>query len=613
MASLFKNNAYQILGLDSSATQKEIVKRGKAIKNLLQIDEHPNYELDTGLYIDTRTKENIDNAIENLTRPEKRIKEFFFWFNYRDSIDEKVNDLIKKEKYNEAIKIWEEESKINISKSYFYKRNLAILLSILLDKNGQKNYLLKSIALWNELVKDEKFWNLFSKNYKLYDDLSSREDIFLDFQNNIGKYLADFYAETGKHFKHQVYFEEFYKVFNVKGEKVDDIFLKQIYKDLNEFIQTLTNIGKKRPEYIKSKSFEDIKDVLTKLKSSLNEIKKLGLYETSKIRVERDNIAEVVRSLSILLHNEYSLSEEALNLAKEANKICGTNSMKEKITKDIKTIEEVIDFNKHGSQFNLIFNNIKEGNLDKALELLNLELQKEDVPLNIRETYIKTKNDLDLRLKTHGKPIKNAPSMHLINGCGTKMYGDTLYFVLILIPILPLSRYSVTDLGDGTYNFFGKLELHKWQKIWKFIGLGIIGLFILSIMFSNSNSQTTPTSNTDQNNNGNGKFYTCGDYYKSEAEKIKPDSAEETEIVNESNTLENNNNEIDRLKSQMDSMYVDENNTYQVNSYNVLVRNYNSKIAQYKLDYSTFKEKSDAYDVKINAYNAYLDTNCTKK
>lgn len=613
MADLFRNNAYQILGLDSTATQKEIVKRGKAIINLLQIDEHPNYELDTGLYMDSRTKENVDNAIENLNRPDRRIKEFFFWFNYRDSVDEKVNDLIKKENYHEAVKIWEEESKVTNSKSYFCKRNLAILFSILLDKNGQKNYLLKSIALWNELVKDENFWNIFNKNYKLYDDLSSREDIFLVFQNNIGKYLADFYAEIGKHYKHQVYFEEFYKVFNIKGEKVDDMFLKQIYKDLNEYIQTLTNIGKKDSEYIKKASYEDIKNILTKLKSSLNEIKKLGLYETSKIRVERDNIAEVIRGLSILLHNEYSLSEEALYLAKEACKICGTDSMKEKINKDIKTIEEVIDFKKHESQFNLIFNNIKEGNSDKALELLNLELQKEDVPLNIRETYIKTKNDLESRLKTHGKPIKNAPTMHCINGCGTRIYGDTLYFVLIFIPILPLSRYSVTDLGNGTYNFFGKLELHKWQKIWKFIGLGIIGLFILSIMFSNSNSQTTPTSNPDQNNNGNGKFYTCGNYYKAEAEKIKPDSLEETQIENESSALKNNKSEIDQLKNQMDSMYVDESNTYQVDNYNILVRDYNLKLIQYKRDYETFKEKADTYDTKIKTYNEYLDTNCTKK
>jgi len=501
MSSLFKNNAYQILGLDISSPQKDIVKRGKEILNLLKIDESPNYKTDINLYKDSRTSNDVKQSSEDLSKPEKRVMNFFFWFDFRDTVDEKALNLIKEQKFDDAFKLWEDAVNKNNSQSFFYKKNLAILYSILFDIKGKNNYLKKSISYWNSLIKDEKYWLFFYKNYKLYDDLDTREDILLNFKNEAIKYLADFYLDVSKKYRDKSIFEYFYKEFKVKGSKIDDAYLKDIYKKITDKCESLRKIVRKENKQMPLESSAEIDGIISTIKIYLKEIKELGLYDSSDVKVERDNIAEAIISLSIFLHNDHSLSEEALSLAKEASKICGTDSMKEKINKDIKTIKEVIDFKEHESQFNLIFSDIKEGNLDMALNLLNLELQKEDIPLNIREIYIKTKNDLETRLKTHGKFIKNAPSMYCINGCGTRMYGDTLYFVLIFIPIIPLSRYSVTNNGNGTYTFFGKLDLHPWQKIWKYIGLGIIGLLILSIMFSNSSSTsstTTPVS-TDEN------------------------------------------------------------------------------------------------------------------
>jgi len=198
MANLFEENAYQTLGLDSSVNQKDIVKRGKEILNLLQIDEKPNYKLDTSLYLDSRSKENTKQAIEDLSKPERRIKESFFWFDFRDSIDEKALKLIKNNELTEVINLWGKEIKKENSKSYFYKKNLAILLSVLLEKNGQKNYLHHSISLWNDIIKDNKFWSVFYKNYRLFDDLNTRDDVLFDFQQNASKYLAEFYTNISR-------------------------------------------------------------------------------------------------------------------------------------------------------------------------------------------------------------------------------------------------------------------------------------------------------------------------------------------------------------------------------------------------------------------------------
>jgi hypothetical protein len=494
MANLFNKNSYQILGLDISSTQKEIVKRAKEIQNYLLIDEHPEYPTDISFYRDKRTSDNVKESLQKLSQPEKRIKEYFFWFEIRNDIDEKAIHLINKSEHNEALELWRAEMEKSGSKSYFYKKNLAITSSILLDAKGQKNHLEKSLSYWRNLLKDDDFWTTFFKNYKLFDDLNTREDILTSFKNSASKYLADFYLEVSKKYEDKSIFEAYYQIFKTKGSKVDETFLRDIYKKINDECDILNKMIRKDIEKIPPETFSEINSTITKIKRHFKGIKDLGLFDSSEVKVERDNVAEVLLSLSIFLHNDHNLSEEALDLAKDAIKISGTDSMKGRIEKNIVTIQEAIDYKDHEEQFNLILNTAKEGDVDKAINLINVELQKDDVPLSLKEVYIKTKNTLEERVKTHGKPIKNAPTMYCINGCGTRMYGDILYFVLLFIPIIPWARYSVQELGDGRYNFFGKLDLPQWQKAWKYIGLVVIGLFLMGLFSSSSNnsSSTTP-------------------------------------------------------------------------------------------------------------------------
>lgn len=508
MSNLFQKNAYQILGLDISSTQKEIVKRAKEIQNYLLIDEHPEYPTDISFYKDKRTSDNVKESLQKLSQPEKRIKEYFFWFEIRNDIDEKAIHLINKDEHNEALELWKAEMDKSESKSYFYKKNLAITYSVLLDVKGQKNHLEKSLSYWHSLFKDDNFWTTFFKNYKLFDDLDTREDILTTFRNNAPKYLADFYLEVSKKYADKSIFEAYYQIFKIKGSKVDETFLKDIYKKINDECEILNKMIRKDIEKIPSETFTEINSTITKIKRHFKGIKDLGLFDSSEVKVERDNVAEVLLSLSIFLHNDHNLSEEALDLAKEAIKISGTDSMKGRIEKNIVTIQDVIDYKGHEGQYNLILNTAKEGDVDGAINLINIELQKDDVPLSLKDVYIKTKNTLEERVRIHGKPLKNAPSLHTINGCGTTIYGDTLWFVLIMIPIFALGRYSVTALGNGQYNFLGELKLHQWQKIWNIVAGVIIAILAIGIMGSSSNS--SPSSSTTENS-GSSVENVCSD------------------------------------------------------------------------------------------------------
>ena len=90
-------------------------------------------------------------------------------------------------------------------------------------------------------------------------------------------------------------------------------------------------------------------------------------------------------------------------------------------------------------------------------------------------------------------PIKSAPSLQTINGCGFSMYGSsdvdretgsymtTYYFVLIFIPIFPIRRYRVIASGGDSYRFLAKGPLRDFDK-WH---LGIVGVLLLYMFFGN--------------------------------------------------------------------------------------------------------------------------------
>lgn len=79
-------------------------------------------------------------------------------------------------------------------------------------------------------------------------------------------------------------------------------------------------------------------------------------------------------------------------------------------------------------------------------------------------------------------PCGNPPSLSTFNGIGSGIYGNTLYFLVLFLPIVPVARYAVIYEGSGQYSFHGKLELNTFQKVWKWTALGAIGCGLFYIL-----------------------------------------------------------------------------------------------------------------------------------
>lgn len=484
MSSILKNNAYHILGLETSASEKDILKRSKEMINRLKVDDIPEYNLDFDSIEKIRTEDGVKDALRRLQSPKKKIEEYFFWFQIADGIDEQALDFIKLKKYTEAIDTWENVSNTQSTKAFFYKKNLAILYCVLLSNKDNAGYFKSSLSIWKELIESEKFWVSFSKVYKLHDEQTASEDIINDFKNHIVKSLADMYTELHHTHKNNDYISEFQKVFSIKGGKAEESVLGPIYQIINDSTEKLEKLKVSEDGILDAEEKKIIKESIRLVRQELNKLIDLGLYEDSQTKVIRDRVADVLRSLSIDLHNNLNETEVALGLAKIAEEISGTGDSKSKIQADIATLQGNLEYIAKEGNFNKIVDpimaDIKSGNSDKAISKINEYIYKADTDPELKKILTEVKSTLEERIVQHGKPISSAPSMFSINGVGTKIYGDTLYFIVLFIPLCPISRYSLTNNKDGSFNFHGKLELKQWQTYWKYCFIGVIIIWVLS-------------------------------------------------------------------------------------------------------------------------------------
>lgn len=489
MSNLLKNNAYHILGLDASTSQRDILKRSKEIIKLIQIDDIPHYDFDLGIFDNFRTENSVKDAIQKLTSPKKQIKDYFFWFNIVDKVDEQAVGILRMKKPGDAVLVWDHYAQDDSTKALFYKKNLAILYCILLFKEDNNNYLKASLKIWHELINSTKFWIAFKKVYKLNDELNTNQETIDDFQKKCISYISDLYTEIAESQKNNKYVSEFSTVFNTKGEKTSTSLLNPIFNEMTIAIEKLENLNVAEDGVFHKEKSTILKDNVTILQNGCNKLVELGLFDDSQAKIVRERAAEVLRSISVELHNDpLNEVQVSLGLAKIALQISGTEGSKNKIKEDVNQIQKNLDYKNNETKIQTILDPIiadyKAGNSDRALKTINEQLYNEKTDEIVKKSLREIKDVIEERIAKHGKP--GTPSMGTLNTVGTKMYGDTLYFVILFIPLIPISRWSCQDHGNGTYTFYGKLELTQAQKNWRTVALIIVIILVIWGFASNS-------------------------------------------------------------------------------------------------------------------------------
>lgn len=339
MATTLKNNAYHILGLDTTASERDVSKRSKEIINRLKADDLPEFPLDTGFFEGFRTEESVKDALQRLQAPKKRIIEYFFWFQISDETDEKALEYFKQKDFFNAIELWKSASDTPSTKALLYKKNMALLYSLGLSTEDNVEYLKSSLLAWKEVIDSDRFWAAFSKIYELHDEQTASKDIVADFKRHVVEYLADLYTELYHVHKNSAYVNEFQKTFSVKGEHVEKSVLAPAFHAINQAVEALEKMEVSKDNVFDKEEVETIKQLIAKVQAELNRLIDLGLYDDSQTKIMRDRSANAIRSIVLDLHNNLSELHKSEGLLQVAIKLAGTDSLKAKLESELEQIQ----------------------------------------------------------------------------------------------------------------------------------------------------------------------------------------------------------------------------------------------------------------------------------
>jgi len=374
------NSPYYVLGLDSSAGRREILKRSKEITHRLRVGDTLEYELDFSGFDVDRTEKSVKEAVQSLSSQKKRIKEYFFWFQVTDDVDEKAINALKSEEYDKAIKLWSKDTDKSTAKSFLYKKNLAILYSLLLLKENNKNYLEKSLYLWKGLIDSDKFWNSFAKIYMLHDELGTSQEVMDEFRKQATSYVADIYTEIGHAHDDNSFVSTSSKILETKGEVTEKTILNPIYKEVISVVEELESLYVSEDGVIDKEEIKAIKQLIGKLQDKLNDLLDLGLYDDSQSKTIRDRAVKAIRVVSLDIQNNLDETDKALALMNIALEIAGTMSLKNSIKNDIIYLKNT---KKGGDMAEPVLKLINEKKYEEALEIVrsNKENHKDNSEL----------------------------------------------------------------------------------------------------------------------------------------------------------------------------------------------------------------------------------------
>ena len=380
MGDSLRKNAYQVLGLECSVGQKEITKRSKEILSRLKIDDLPEYEPDLNIFTNYRTEDTVKEAVHRLSRPRTKIEDYFFWFQITD---EGISDglkLVRDRKYDQAVELWKSKCGENGSKSLIYRKNLALLYSILLAGQRGSGYLKDCLDLWEELLPSDKFWGTFQNVYKADDEVGTTDQVFQDFREKVIGKLSDMFAEISDTNGDKSIYAEYTKRFSITGQKIEQEVLAPIYVKVNELSERLESLNVSDDGVLDNDEKKQIEELINGLRAEFKKLSDLALEEDGKTKAMRDRAAKAIRTVTLDIYNNIGEENESVALMDVALEICGTEGQRNKIKRDI----------------NIIRKNIKDSEVVQPVEnAINQQDFKTALELIIKDSTIH-KNDPDL-------------------------------------------------------------------------------------------------------------------------------------------------------------------------------------------------------------------------
>jgi len=342
VANSLKYNAYHVLGLDASASSKQILQRSNEILQRLKIDDIPVFDLDIPSFGHIRTESTVKDAVRRLQSPKLRVKEYFFWFHCEDELDHNALALVAKQDYSAAAQVWEQGPSRNEDTSFKYTRHLTLARSLALLAPEGSVQIDTSLRCWKALVDSANAWQSFSRSYKFDGEYTASDDVLSDFRNNVLGFVSDIFAELQEACKGSDYVYRFQKQFAEKGSKVERDILNPAFQLIQDAVGKLDAIELGENAHFDDGNAKEIKSAISEIQRELNKLIDAGLFEDSETKGVRDLAANSIRRIVLDLHNHQDELTKAAKLLEVAARFAGTDSLKSMLSEEASQIQSNI-------------------------------------------------------------------------------------------------------------------------------------------------------------------------------------------------------------------------------------------------------------------------------
>jgi hypothetical protein len=343
-----------------------------------------------------------------------------------------------------------------------------------------------------------------------------------------------------------------------------------------------------------------------------------------------DEVAEALRQLSIKYFNLLDNHSEALRLAEAALSSVRDPHRRTDLIADCNHIRRAAHIARCFALLEAKNFSGAQAELCKALEFSTHEQIDEISEMQAAVRRASVFGEVDDK--------HTSPSLSTINGIGTTFYGSrdadpatqsyitTHWFVVLMLPILPLACYRVKRTGDKSYIIYGRVPLSTGLRKYRWAVLAVIGIIILAIII-NTNSGGTSSSSTysptytppQTETSAPSSPIPASGASSSEKEQIEEERTSlhglADSIDEQRRNLDKDLTELDRLKSQLASIkgtysdgtapeFIRQQYNDTVDEYETKKRAYNSAVESYNSGLNEYKGRLAAFNQRVDRYNA---------
>ena len=350
---LIINNPYRVLGIQSTASRKEQVKRVNDLAMLAEMGKSKAYPLDlSDIFPINRSPENIKEAERKLENDESKLLYSCFWFLTHDSVDELALECLSKGDIDKAYVIWSQQIEKSESPKFSWKLNRSVVSFFRMRSYGFDSEILANILEDIGYVIDDHFDELKNKIWGSNPPKVNNLQIWKKVVDNLLNYIDSLLDSPYGQYKLEVV-NEFWSFPQEAKDYLEAKLFTPCIELIEEKVQYSENV-------LSQKKTQDFKKNINALKQLETLIHELAEYsENYKVQSIINEYAEELRKCSIFAYNEMDDVNVAKELIEYAIELPMSSQVKDDIEKNRIQLKNVIQERENENLYATILSKLK--------------------------------------------------------------------------------------------------------------------------------------------------------------------------------------------------------------------------------------------------------------